>query len=240
MTKSNFAALLDCLDAWRHLPAYQLERRADIFFGLYLPGVLDLYLRPRGVAIDPRIIPEFPLGQGDTNLSDKVDFFAVSQDREYAFLIELKTDMSSLRERQEATLKRAVERGLDALLNDIKAMAKARDPQTRRKYFHLLKAVSALDLMTLPAELEDRIYGPPVGVYDCIDRIAIRSALPTIGVIHILPKKVDGKDCIDFEYFATIVEGRGELGRRFAGSLRNWASTKAGGRRPGQANPVTP
>ena len=28
------------LDNWRHLPDYQLERRADIFFALFLPEVL--------------------------------------------------------------------------------------------------------------------------------------------------------------------------------------------------------
>ena len=33
--------IFDLLDGWRHLPAYQLERRADIFFGLFLPDVLD-------------------------------------------------------------------------------------------------------------------------------------------------------------------------------------------------------
>jgi len=29
--------LFDRMDAWRHLPNYQLERRADIFFAMYLP-----------------------------------------------------------------------------------------------------------------------------------------------------------------------------------------------------------
>ena len=34
------------LDDWRHLPAYQLERRADIFFSLYLPDVLARRVGP--------------------------------------------------------------------------------------------------------------------------------------------------------------------------------------------------
>ena len=29
------------LDRWRHLPNYQLERRADIFFAVYLPKILE-------------------------------------------------------------------------------------------------------------------------------------------------------------------------------------------------------
>ena len=232
MTQPDMAALFDLLDRSRHLPSYRLEPRADALFGLFLPDALDCHLAPRGIAIDRQVIPEFPLGQCDTNLSDKVDFFALSQDREHAFLIELKTDMGSLRDSQEEYLNRAVRRGLAAVLNDIRSMAKAINPQARRKYFHLLKAIAALDLMTLPPELEGKIYDHPRGVYECIDRIGIPSAVPNIEVIHVLPETVEGMDCIDFETFAGVVENRGQMGRRFAISLRNWASVEAGERYP--------
>ena len=33
--------IFDTLDDWRQLPAYQLERRADIFFGIYLEEILN-------------------------------------------------------------------------------------------------------------------------------------------------------------------------------------------------------
>jgi len=59
---NQIASLFNRLDAWRHLPAYQLERRADIFFGLFLPDALNHHLRSRGISINPRVIPEFPLG----------------------------------------------------------------------------------------------------------------------------------------------------------------------------------
>lgn len=36
--------LFNRMDAWRHLPNYQLERRADLFFSLYLPEVLEAKL----------------------------------------------------------------------------------------------------------------------------------------------------------------------------------------------------
>jgi hypothetical protein len=32
--------LFENLDSWRHLPAYQLERRADVFFSVYLHPML--------------------------------------------------------------------------------------------------------------------------------------------------------------------------------------------------------
>ena len=38
--------LFDRMDAWRHLPSYQLERRADLFFSLYLPEVLEARADP--------------------------------------------------------------------------------------------------------------------------------------------------------------------------------------------------
>jgi hypothetical protein len=50
--------LFDHLDNWRHLPNYQLERRADIFFSLYLKDVLEARL---GFAIRDPLIPGFPV-----------------------------------------------------------------------------------------------------------------------------------------------------------------------------------
>ena len=34
MTKID--TVFDSMDRWRHLPGYQLERRADLFFALYM------------------------------------------------------------------------------------------------------------------------------------------------------------------------------------------------------------
>ena len=36
----HLTELFDNMDSWRHLPAYQLERRADIFFSIYLSDLL--------------------------------------------------------------------------------------------------------------------------------------------------------------------------------------------------------
>ena len=97
MRHPDLISLFDLLDRWRHLPSYRLEPRADAFFALFLVDVLDRHLQSRGVRVDPRVIPEFPLGQRGTKRSDKADYFAVSADRKHAFLIELKTDMRSLK-----------------------------------------------------------------------------------------------------------------------------------------------
>ena len=227
MIAPDIDSLFKLLDNWRLLPSYRLEPRTDVFFGLFLPQALDRHLVPRGVEIDPRLIPEFPLGQNGTKRSDKADFIALSTDRKHAFLIELKTDMGSLRHLQEDYLERAVKRGMPKILCDVRRMAKASNPRSRKKYFQLLRAMGGLGLMTLPQDFEQKARESPRRVvFECIDRIVIASPAPSLSVIHVLPKAIDGKDCIDFETFARVVETRGRIGKRFAESLRDWTNSE--------------
>src|SRR5215203_3491788 len=88
--------LFSKLDNWSKLPAYQLERRADIFFALYLEKVLEL---KTGVKID-KIIPEFPVRKADidpkgNNQSFKIDYIAISKTNKTIYFIELKTSQKS-------------------------------------------------------------------------------------------------------------------------------------------------
>lgn len=236
MTDPDIATLFAFLERWRHLPAYQLERRADIYFGLFLPDVLDDHLRSRGLAIDPRIIPEFPLGQTTSRRSDKADYFALSVDRSRAFLIELKTDLRSVRADQERYLEQAQARGMADLLARVKSMANAAKPYARRKYFHLLWTLVELGLVELPSDLADKIYGPPRGVHKCIDAIRIAPVLPALETIHVLPTAKNTRNCIDFQTFARVVQSRGEIGREFARHLHQWARIEAGNAQPGNAS----
>src|SRR5271157_6345504 len=93
--------IFDNMDAWRHLPAYQLERRADIFFSIYLPDILAHKL---GVNITG-IIPEFPIRIGtiqskvDINKSFKIDYLAKGNDINTIVFVELKTDEGSRRDK---------------------------------------------------------------------------------------------------------------------------------------------
>ena len=96
------------LDEWRHLPDYQLERRVDIFFGMFLPKVIE---KRFGVCVE-KVIPEFPLHKGlfkdkpsfesGSHHSVKVDFavFGTKGDKKRIFLVELTTDMESLKKDQ--------------------------------------------------------------------------------------------------------------------------------------------
>lgn len=60
-TEEIIDKLFKHLDNWRHLPAYQLERRADIFFGIYLQEILK---KKFNEDID-FIVPEFPVRLGN-------------------------------------------------------------------------------------------------------------------------------------------------------------------------------
>ena len=85
------------LDRWRHFAGFPLEARVDAMIGLFLPKVIEDAL---GVGkMHPMVIPQFPLKKKDNNQSDKVDFLALSKDDGKAFLVEIKTDMGSRRER---------------------------------------------------------------------------------------------------------------------------------------------
>ena len=114
--------LFDLLDDWRNLPAYQLERRADIFFAIHLDKIIEKIL---GTKID-FIIPEFPVRIGelpkqdtDNNQSFKIDYLTYSKNENKVYLIELKTDQRSRREKQDLYLKNASEIKVKGLVDGL-------------------------------------------------------------------------------------------------------------------------
>lgn len=138
--------LFDLLDDWRHLPAYQLERRADIFFAIHLETILkQLY----GIKAD-LIIPEFPVRIGEIsenkpylNRSFKIDYFVYSRQSQKVLLIELKTDQRSLRDKQTWYLKSAANIKVSGLLKGLKKIYAATSQKV--KYDHLLNLLEGID-----------------------------------------------------------------------------------------------
>lgn len=235
MTDPTVQTVFSLLDRWRHFPAYQLERRADVFFGLFLKDVLDDYLRPMGLSVDPRLIPEFPLRQKSSNRSDKADYFALAMNprtgEQAAFLVELKTDIRSARDPQKEYLERASRCGMAKVLSDLKPLFKATTPHLRGKYFHLLTALAELGLVApLPTKLKEKVYGPSRGITKCIDDIELASSLPPLKVLFVLPEETGEPNYIGFERIAGVVEDSGEFGRCFATHLRKWVCETAGSR----------
>ncbi|MEO1263499.1 MAG: hypothetical protein AAFZ15_32105 [Bacteroidota bacterium] len=171
--------LFDLLDDWRNLPAYQLERRADIFFALHLKQILEKKFQ---VEIEKEIIPEFPIRKGNipgqhekNNQSFKVDYLALSKDRNQVYLIELKTDMDSKNLKQDDYLKKAAELKLRGLINGlIKIVEKTRK---RKKYNYLLDKVEK-------AKLIKQVNGQLINI--CGDM--------KTRVVYIQPKNIDGHE----------------------------------------------
>ena len=141
----TISKLFDLLDDWRHLPAYQLERRADIFFAIYLEEIIR---KKTGTKID-FIIPEFPVRVGEIskvhselNKSFKIDYLTFSEEDNKVYLIELKTDQRSRREKQDWYLKRASEIKIKGLVNGLIKIYKATNQKV--KYNNLLDKVEKI------------------------------------------------------------------------------------------------
>ena len=56
----KISEIFNCLDDWKQLPSYQMERRVDIFFSLYLSRILK---KKFGTPIS-YVLPEFPIRIG--------------------------------------------------------------------------------------------------------------------------------------------------------------------------------
>ena len=201
--------LFDRLDQWRTFPTYQLERRADIFFALYLPQVLEkLY----GFQVD-KILPEFPVRYGDVhhekknwNKSYRIDYVAVDKNQKKVLLIELKTDKNSLRKTQDEYLQTAKSLNVPGLMKSFnRIMEASRSKKKYKQYFDEL-----YDL----GWFKNTEHGFKATVEDY-----------SMEILYIAPddSKMDGKNCITFKQIVEILaENEDEISERFAQSLKTW------------------
>ena len=238
----SMSSLFSLLDKWRHFPAFPLEARSEVLFALFLPTVFEAHFKKDGVKIKPQMVPQFPLRQNRldprtqkrTNHSNNVDFFALSEDIECVFLIELKTDMNSWRKEQDCYLKMASKMHMRDILEDLKSIVQA--SKEKRKYYHLLSALCELGLISSTDNLKSEIFAEkPRVMKNTIDKIRILKS-PALKVVYVQPRKpgsedkqtlVDGFHYIYFDEFAEIVEKQGDMGGLFAGYLRKWKEDPA-------------
>ena len=235
------------LDEWRHLPAYQLERRVDIFFGMFLPKVIE---KRFGVRVDD-VIPEFPLHKGKLGISEdnrsiNVDYVVFGSEGHIRriFLVELKTDINSLDEKQ---LKRMMEaRRIGDLLEGVGEAAQ--NSKSKPKYAHLIWRLLKLgclrfsenevakevrnirwDSPKLSPFFEDLTADTPWRNAD-VDFVVILPTEPEKSKQSQVP---DGFEVITFTQIADILVSRNEpfgsgVASVFSGFLRQWAAVNAG------------
>lgn len=226
--------LFNRMDAWRHLPNYQLERRADLFFSLYLPKVLEAKL---GFPVAEQIVPEFPVRIGtiypdnqtnrSTNRSYKIDYVAMSADADKAILIELKTEEASRREKQDNYLLASREAGFPALLGGVLDIFRATN--SKPKYFTLLEHLESMGVLRIPVEMKDIMKCERLqGVTKASHSIEVTTSATDSVIVYVQPNGA-GDDIINFGDFRAVVQKHDDpVSQRFAQSLEEWATVKAG------------
>jgi hypothetical protein len=232
--------IFDLLDEWRHLPDYQLERRADIFFAAYLPRFLSDRFR---LDIRPKLIPEFPLRLGaidpssDSNQSCKIDYVAIDAPARNVIFVELKTDCASYRAKQDRYMRDAKALGLDGVLEGIKQIILASDARSKRKYCRLLQLLEHHKLITLPDTLEvalaSKHYASAIDT--CVHDVNVVCADPTIHICYLMPRRpIDPPaqaHVLTFEEFGEWLremEVDDAFAARFASSLDRWCRDEPG------------
>jgi hypothetical protein len=224
------AEIFDRLDEWRRFPNYQLERRADIIFSLYLAEVLEARL---GVPMRSELAPEFPVRIGTiyphlkTNASKKIDYLALSASGAESVFVELKTDGTSLNEPQDQYLRESQRVGLPALLDGLCAIFRATD--AKRKYFALMLHLEEMGLLRIPIALKEIMAGPRLlGATAASAGIVITAPSAKPHIVYVQPNG-NGSGIISFKEFADVVVRHSDpASRRFAVSLNEWAEVQAG------------
>lgn len=222
--------LFDRMDAWRHFPNYQLERRADIFFSLFLPEVMEAKL---GFGFRGELAPEFPVRIGTIypnipiDKSYKIDYLALSADADKAVLVELKTEGLSRRPEQDKYLLAAQNVGLTGMLDGLLEIFRATN--VKRKYFFLLLHLEKMGLLRIPIQLKGLMTGTTLqGVNDLSHQIEVTSKATETLIVFVQPNGV-GPDIISFREFADVVRRCDDpVSQRFAVSLCEWAEIQAG------------
>ena len=222
--------LFDSMDAWRHLPNYQLERRTDLFFSLYLPQVLETKL---GFPVRSTLVPELPVRIGTIyphipiNKSFKIDYLALSTDGRQAIFVELKTEGSSRRPAQDRYLTTARDAGLVRLLEGLLDIFRATTAQ--RKYFCLLERLAEMDLLDIPVALRQIMKRSNLkGANEASRSIRVTARVTRHRIVYVQPNG-SGDDIVSFKDFRAVVEQYGDpVSQRFAKSLTEWACVQAG------------
>jgi hypothetical protein len=219
------------LDRWRHLPKYQLERRADIFFAFYLCEFLQERF---AVPLRPQLIPEFPIHlrslgypvTGDSSCN--VDFLAVAQDLRRAFFVELKTDSLSRRDVQDTYLVDAQRTGLPRLLEGVVQITRA--TARKSKYLHLLLLLHESGLVHVPAALAARLRaGNLRGLSTDLDAIQTKLTDCPIQIVYLQPTATAAASEIGFADLAQwMARFDDPLSARFRESLTRWSASVAG------------
>jgi hypothetical protein len=131
----------------KKFPAYQAERRIDIFINFFLEEILENHFQGSKVTY---VAPEFPLKKDKGNQSTNVDYLCVKKEengKKKILFVELKTNADSF-DAKQCGIYLEYKLGTDGktwhrCLTDLGIIATSGSMpfNKRKKYFHLLKAL---------------------------------------------------------------------------------------------------
>lgn len=217
--EETLTRLFDLLSDWRRLPAYQLERRADIFFALYLEDLLkygdNKYFEKDETVT---IIPEFPAKHTDTNQSDRIDYMVCSERK--VVYVELKTDNHSIRTEQAEYLLNIQQRALKDVLENIIAIYRATNARTRTKYRELIKKLDRW-IERHETEAGKEHYTLRYDEIAKVESVEVVYILPTSQEIKYNPKKICFDEIVKMLRLPKYADD--PIAQAFAEALAKWA-----------------
>lgn len=137
---------------WKKLPSYRAEPRIDSLIGYFLNDILSSKYDDQITGI----IPEFPLRKGTVkstlimrespDSSYKVDFLCIGA-KGINYLVEFKTDNSSIRPEQDIYLNAAVDLGTQKIILGVFQILEATSKQYVKKYEWLISKMQKYGLL---------------------------------------------------------------------------------------------
>jgi|GEM_PF-3973546 len=196
--------LFSLMSKWKGLPKYQMERRADIFFALYLPTIWEA--KGLGAITHDNIIPEFPIKNEENNRSCNIDYVVFCDEKVY--YVELKTDANSFKSKQLDRMKD--NRKINEALKGVEELASdkyGRGEYKQGKYNKLTEIIKEIK--------QKYTYDDETDAQICyIGSRALENKTRALSIDHF----------ITFSYISSILENKegDDLATAFSGVLEDW------------------
>ena len=253
--KDILQQLIDRLRVYKPLPDYQIERRIDLLFSLFLPAVLNNKFSANDFVI---VCPEFPvkslelkdkrlklgmeinlddIKQIADNSSTKIDYLCYSKQKDKILLVELKTDISSFNLKQYWYYRYYTEEvNWQSMWDFVKSRCTDEGSRYWKKYLYLVNYISKI-----APDLSD------VAVIESLDMLSkksLKEAMEStkelkpikLNYLYISPNlsgKKKAKELMDrkelnlmtLSEYAGLMENVSDQGKQIADLLRSWDTT---------------
>lgn len=210
--------MLKNLDDWRHLPKYQLERRADLFFGLFIRKIME----ERFGKMHDLVLPEFPYNHNEANKTTvNFDYLLFSKDLSEVYVVELKTEPDSAGKDNNSYLEAVLKTNFKSIVEGLNGVIK--NTQKKQKYTYLIDKLASDEVKFVEWNTEERKqfkWCHP----ECIPKLHVLYLSPSLN-----KPLFAGAEQILFREAAEILEKTGgAVECHFATYLRRWNDVKAG------------